>query len=234
MGEFINKLANLKEFTLDLLYPRYCIGCGVEGYYICQRCSRKLPYLSPLNCPKCGLPLGNRAFCPHCDEVPWRLDSLHSVFRFEGLLRHAILLFKYNNYRALAPVLAEQLYSYIKIIGMTADAIIPVPLHPLKIKERGYNQSALVARELGKLTGIPVIEGYLLRILNSPPQVKATSTEERIKNVQGAFICKGKGLEGKNAILFDDVCSTGATLNACATVLKDNIAGHLYGLTLAR
>lgn len=234
MGEFINKLVNLREFTLDLLYPKYCIGCGAGGCYICQRCLRKLPYLSPLNCPKCGLPLGNKAFCLRCQEMSWRLDSLHSVFRFEGLLRQAIHLLKYNNYRALVPVLAEQVHSFLKIIRMKADAIIPVPLHPLRIKERGYNQSSLMARQLGKLTGIPVIEGYLLRTVNTLPQVKTSSREERINNVRGAFICKNREFKDSNIIVFDDVCTTGATLNACAATLKENLVKSVYGLTLAR
>lgn len=236
MGEFIKKLSDLKEFTLDLLYPKYCIGCGVEGCYICQRCLRKLPYLSPLNCPKCGLPLGSRPFCPRCEEVSalGGLDSLHSVFRFEGLLRRAVHLLKYNNFRALAPVLAEQACSFLKIGGMRADVIIPVPLHPLRIRERGYNQSSLMAGELGKLTGIPTIEGYLVRTVNTPPQVRTSNRDERVKNVQEAFTCTGTELTGKSVIIFDDVCTTGSTLNACAAALKDNLVKGVYGLTLAR
>ena len=162
------------------------------------------------------------------------MDSLYSVFRFEGLLRQAIHLLKYNNYRALVPVLAEQVYSFLKIIKMKADAIIPVPLHPLRIKERGYNQSSLMARQVGKLTGIPVIEGYLLRTVNTMPQVKTSSREERIKNVQGAFICRKQEFKGNSVIIFDDVCTTGATLNACATALKENLVKSVYGLPLAR
>lgn len=234
MGEFINKLVNIKEFTLDLLFPKYCIGCGIEGYYICPGCSRKLPYISPLNCPKCGLPLGSRAFCPRCEEMSWQLDSMHSIFRFEGILRQAIHLLKYNNYKAFAPVLAEQVLSFFKIVGMKADAIIPVPLHPLRIKERGYNQSSLIARQFGKLAGIPVVEDYLLRKVNTLPQVKTSSREERINNVQGAFICRKQGFNANSVIIFDDVCTTGATLNACAAALKENLVKSVYGLTLAR
>lgn len=236
MGEFINKLVDLREFTLDLLFPRYCLGCGIEGSYLCHRCLRKLPYLSPLSCPKCGLPLGKKAFCPRCEEISAAggLDSLYSVCRFEGILRKAILLLKYNNYRALAPVLAEQIYSFIKVAGLKADAIVPVPLHSDRLRERGYNQSSLLARHLSKLCGIPVIEGCLLRKVNTRPQVRTSSREERMRNVQGAFTCKNMEFKGSSVILFDDVCTTGATLNACAAALKEGLTGPVHGLTLAR
>lgn len=117
---------------------------------------------------------------------------------------------------------------------MKADAIIPVPLHPLKIKERGYNQSSLIARQVSKLTCIPLLDNYLMRIINTPPQVKTSNREDRINNVKNAFMCRKQDMRVNSVIIFDDVCTTGATLNACAAALKANLIKQVYGLTLTR
>lgn len=149
-------------------------------------------------------------------------------------MREAIYQLKYKNFRALAPLLAELLTEYLKRGSLTVEVVVPVPLHPRRMRERGYNQAALLARELGKLTGLPVAEEALRRARDSLPQAKAPSAEIRRRNVEGAFVCSDRRLSGMQVLLLDDVCTTGATLNSCAIALKDAGARSVCGLTLAR
>jgi ComF family protein len=111
--------------------------------------------------------------------------------------------------------------------------LVPVPIHPRRLRERGYNQSALVARELGRLSGLPVVEGSLVRCGQAPPQVRAAGAEERRRNVAAAFTCRDRRLAGKKVVLIDDVSTSGATLDSGAAVLKSAGADSVWGLTIA-
>jgi ComF family protein len=127
-------------------------------------------------------------------------------------------------------LLAESLESK----PLPAEVIIPVPLHPQRLRERGYNQSGLLARELGRVSGLPVWEGSILRLRNTPAQVKAASADDRRSNVRGAFSCNDEKVRGKRVLVLDDVCTTGATLDSCAVALKAAGASSVWGLVLAR
>ena len=162
------------------------------------------------------------------------LDGVRSVFRFEGAVRQAILQFKYRNLKALAEPLARAMGDYLREHPLPADVIVPTPLHTRRLRERGYNQSALLARELARLSHLPVVEGCLVRIKNTPPQTRTKSAVERHHNIAGAFACRNRRLEGKRILLIDDVCTSGATLNSCAFALKAGGATSVWGLTLAR
>jgi len=163
-----------------------------------------------------------------------KIEGIRSLFPLNGVVRQAILQFKYQNVKVLAAPLAELMGEYLRMHRMYADTLVPVPLHPRRLRERGYNQSSLLAVELGRLTSWPVVEGALLRIKNTPPQTKTKSAEERRRNVAGAFSCLGRRLSGRCVLLIDDVCTSGATLDACATALKRAGAASVWGLTLAR
>jgi ComF family protein len=102
------------------------------------------------------------------------------------------------------------------------------------LRERGYNQSGLLARELGRHIDLPVIEDCLIRVKQAQPQVRAANVEERRKNVADAFVCRDEKVKGKQVILIDDVCTSGATLESCAAALKSRGATSVWGLTLAR
>jgi ComF family protein len=228
-------MAGLKRAALDLLFPRWCIGCGREGDYVCPACRQSLPEITPPVCGRCGRPLQDLkgALCPACAEAESRIDGIRSPFLFDGVIRRAIHEFKYNNLRALAPVLAGMLYDYMVRNPPPGDILVPVPLHPRRLRERGYNQSALVARELGRLCGAPVVEGCLVRSGYAPPQVRSAGVEQRRRNVAAAFSCRDRRLAGKNVVLIDDVSTSGATLNGCAGVLKAAGAASVWGLVIA-
>lgn len=116
--------------------------------------------------------------------------------------------------------------------GLAADVIVPVPLHPRRHRTRGYNQAALLAREVSRLLGVPLLDDALMRTQYRSPQAAASSKEERAAAVRDAFRC-GILLSGRRVLLIDDVCTTGATLNACARALRAADSGAVIGLTLA-
>jgi ComF family protein len=153
----------------------------------------------------------------------------------EGTIRRAILELKYQGISSLAAPLGRLLYEYTVVHPLPADIVVPVPLHGHRLRQRGFNQAALLARELGKLQHMPVAPGLLKRMRNSPSQAQAATADERRSNVRGAFqIAQADSVEGKRVLLIDDVCTTGATLDACARVLREAGAARVWGLTLAR
>ncbi len=225
--------ANFQRVALDLLFPPYCIGCGKEGGYICGICGRELPFIYPPVCSVCGRPLTADADCPGCIAKDAAIDGIRSPFLFTGLMRQAIHEFKYRNLRAIAPGLAVFLYDYLADNPVPGNVLVPVPVHPKRLRERGYNQSSLLARELSRLAGIPVVNDCLVRNTYLTPQAKLSSAADRLKNITGAFTCANAQLNNKEVILIDDVSTSGATLNACAAALKSAGAAAVWGLVLA-
>lgn len=222
------------ELAIDSFFPQRCVGCGRVGSFLCPDCRRNLPKLLPPLCPKCGKPQASGIVCSSCRQSQTQIDGIRSPFRFDEAIRQAIHELKYHNLKAISPCLAELLADYLQSNPLPGEAIIPVPLHPRRLKERGYNQSSLLAGELGKLTNLLVIEDCLIRIKEARPQVKASDVEERRRNVAHAFVCRNGGVSGKQIILIDDVCTSGATLESCAAALKSKGATSVWGLTLAR
>ena len=151
----------------------------------------------------------------------------------EGLVRDAIHRLKYGNFRGIAPYLGGLLASYLDSTPLPATVVAPVPMHRRRLRQRGYNQSLLLAREVSKRCGIPLARDLLARTKDSVPQVSVANREERARNTQGAFQCAGQ-VTGKAVLLIDDVVTTGSTLSTCAQVLKEKGAASVWGLTLAR
>lgn len=147
-------------------------------------------------------------------------------------MRSAIHHLKYHGRKVLAGNLGEMLAEAYRYYNLDADVIIPVPLHPSRFKERGFNQSTLLAKKLGRLVGLPVDTTTLYRTRDTGYQM-ALKARQRRQNVAGAFACRGH-LSGLKFLLVDDVCTTGSTLDACAMSLKMNGADAVWGLTLAK
>ena len=151
----------------------------------------------------------------------------------EEVVRTAVYSLKYHNIRAAAPELGQLLAQYLDSHPIPAEVIVPVPLHPRRLRSRGYNQKALLTREMGRLIGLSVNQGLIARIKDTPLQVEASRLEERRSNVAGAFTCLGKA-EGQAVLLVDDVVTTGSTMSACAATLKAAGAASVWGLSLTR
>jgi ComF family protein len=228
------RLARLKGMALNLLLPQWCLGCGREGELICPSCRNKLLRITSPICPQCGIPQSSGILCPNC--VSWQpaIDGIRSPFRFEAVIRQAIHQLKYRNLRAITGTLAELLSDYLATNPIPGEVLVPVPIHQKRLRERGYNQSELLSRELGRLVKLPVVADCLTRQRHSPPQARAASISERWSNVATAFTCRDHRLKDKQIVLIDDVATSGATLDACATALKAAGASSVWGLTIAR
>jgi ComF family protein len=177
--------------------------------------------------------LDGGAACRGCVSLPADIDGIRAPFVFEGVIRRAVHELKYRNLRSLAPSLAGLLHDYLVANPLPGDVLVPVPLHRKRLRERGYNQSALLAGELGKRCGLPVIADCLVRRGYTPPQARSAGVAERHENVAGVFTCLDDRLKDKHVILIDDVSTSGATLNAAAAVMKAAGALSVRGLTVA-
>lgn len=149
-------------------------------------------------------------------------------------MREAIYQLKYQNLKGLTAPLAQLLYDYLKASPMPGEILVPVPLHQKRIRERGYNQATLLARELSKLSNLPMVDDCLVRQRFTPPQARTANVKQRQDNVTEAFVCRNEKLQNKQVLLIDDVSTSGATLNACAEAVKTAGATSVWGLALAR
>jgi ComF family protein len=162
------------------------------------------------------------------------ISSISAPFVFNGLTRRAIHQFKYRNLRAIGKTLGHFLGEFYIANPLPANIVTPVPLHPVRLRQRGYNQAEVLANELGKRTGLNVVKGILERRHDTAPQALTTSAASRRKNVQAAFRCPPQTkLKGQHILLIDDVVTSGATLNACAKALLAAGAADVRGLTVA-
>lgn len=209
-------LTSAGRALLDLLFPPVCPGCGRAGVLLCDDCRARIQIIDAVE----------------LREPPARLSAIASAALFAPPLREAIHRFKYDNTRDLAGPLAAVMAAGWPRLGLAADVLMPVPLHARRLTERGYNQSALLARGLAQALAMPVDERTLIRRRHTRQQV-GLGPEERRANVADAFVCRG-AVRGQRIILVDDVCTTGATLEACAAALADAGAASVQGYTLAR
>ena len=225
--------ARVLTALLDLLFPPRCVGCGRSGVWLCASCQAAVPRLEPPLCPRCGEPLSPGGRCPRGGQHPLRLEGLRSAAWYDGPLRVAIHHHKYRGLRALTGPLAAILAEAWRRAPPPVDLLVPVPLHPRRVRERGFNQAALLARHLSRETGLRLDERSLCRARYTAPQVSLSAPERRA-NVEGAFVCQGTALAGRRVCLIDDLCTTGATLEACAAALRQAGAGAVWAFTLAR
>ena len=178
--------SKLTSSALELLFPLQCLGCQREGNLLCARCRDGLDELNPPWCNVCALP-SPRSLCNFCRRTPLAIDGIRAPYLMQGPVQQAIYSLEYRSVRAIAPELAALLARYMTRRPITGDLLVPVPLHPRRLRSRGYNQSALLARALGKLTGLAVDESLVFRTRNAPPQVNAASQEQRRTNVEDSF-----------------------------------------------
>ena len=172
--------------------------------------------------------------CLSCWERPLEIDGIRAPYRMDGAVRQAVHALKYQYVRALAPTLGHLLAEFVASSDLPADVLVPVPLHPRRERNRGYNQSLLLARETGKIAGLPVEDKALRRLRATPSQAQSAGQEERRANVADAFATDTTLVQGRRVLLVDDVYTTGATLEACAMALKEAGAASVWGLALAR
>ncbi len=217
-----------------LLFPERCANCDRPGSLLCDECQQEIEFVLPPICPHCGYPSSDNALCYRCQRDAPAIDGIRSVAFFEPPVRNAIHTLKYRGLRSVATPLASLMADYYRRNPLPADVIVPVPLHRDRLRERGYNQSDLLAHALGAEIGLPVRKGLLVRTRATPPQVELDASERK-QNMAGAFQCpKTEAAAGLRMLLIDDVCTTGATLEACSLVLHHAGAKSVWALTLGR
>jgi ComF family protein len=231
----LSPLTRVGRVVLEVLFPSRCVGCGAYGSFLCQSCQAELPRARPPRCPICWQPQRQAAPCGRCREERPAFEGARSLYLYEGAAREAVRALKYNYLSALAEPMAQLMAHYVEEEeAIEADLLVPVPLYGRRQRLRGYNQSALLARELSRLGGLPLAERGLARCRNTPPQARSAGAEARRGNVADAFKADRRWVEGKRILLIDDVMTTGATLDACARALRQAGAASVWALTFAR
>ena len=234
MNEAVYRAYRFLWQSLDLLFPPECGGCGRRGERWCARCDADAERLAPPWCPSCGMPSPRGEVCSRCREHPPAWQALRSWAFFGGPVRNALHRIKYHRDIALADVLTLQmLKTYRTHLTWQVDVVLPVPLSRRRLRERGYNQAALFALPLALALGVSYRPATLRRVRHTRSQV-GLSWEQRQENVAGAFLASPHAASGKTVLLVDDVVTTGATLNACASALRSAGARRVYAFSVAR
>ncbi|MGD1086498.1 MAG: ComF family protein [Verrucomicrobiota bacterium] len=233
------------DACLNFFYPPVCQICreeraaAAEGF-IGPKCWSGVRFVSAPYCERCGLPFEGEMTgpfqCANCQEMKLHFRSARSAVVANALMLDVIHRYKYNRALWFEPFLAGLLVSRASspLAAEKWDFIAPVPLYPVKEREREFNQAARLAARLGRAVKIPVNERLLRRVKPTTTQTRLTR-EQRAENVRQAFaFCGKKKLNGEKIVLVDDVLTTGATTNACAAALRKAGAGEICVWTVAR
>ncbi len=217
--------------ALDSVFPPHCVSCRAFGRFVCGDCLVRMVRAEHPRCGVCWQPSADSR-CQHCRHLQPAFTAVRSVYAFGGPARDLVHALKYSGLSAVAPLMGEEMAGLLLGWKPGVSAIVPVPMAGARRRRRGYNQSELLAREIGRCTGVPVAGRAIVRRVG-PSQVEQPDEAARRANAKDAFAA-GRGPVGGSFLLVDDTMTTGATLDACARVLKSVGAERVYGLTFAR
>lgn len=198
---------------------RYCLLCGATAgaHPICRACHADLPWLRQPQCPHCALPTPGGETCGACLKRPPAFDRTHAALAYAFPLDRLIPRLKYHGQLSIVPALASCLADAVAT-QPRPDRLIPMPLHPRRIRERGFNHATEIARVVAAQLGLPLDSTHCQRIRDTPPQM-GLKHDARRRNVRGAFTCSG-AVQGQHIALVDDVMTTGTSLDELAATLK--------------
>lgn len=232
----------LVDGLLSVIFPARCALCGepVESLadgIVCAACWSDLEHRPrDPRCRRCHMPVSAReapAQCPACSEMV--LDLLRYVGPYRGALREHLLFLKRK------PQVCERLRERIREVlredpvFRDVEVVLPVPLHPRRLRERGYNQATLLARDVARVLARPLREDVLRRIVDTEPRRAGMDARERAQSIAGSFaVTSEEAVRGKILLLVDDVYTSGATLNECARTLRQAGARRVFGFVIAR
>jgi ComF family protein len=240
------RMAGIIDTLLRWVYPEDCAECqqptGDRRWpSFCHACWKSIRALEGPICPCCGRPFDSRLALAHspghvcgpCQVSPPAYDRAFSPYRYEGVLAKAIHLYKYKHRSVLAAPLAQLMLVWQPRLP-TCDIVLPVPLHPSRLRAREYNQALLLAAPIAASLSLPLSLDHLVRVRATLPQT-ALNRSERADNVRRAFdVRRPQELEDRRVLLIDDVLTTGSTVNECAKALRRAKAKAIVVLTLAR
>jgi competence protein ComFC len=236
-------LPEIFSAAASLFYPATCVVCSANvggREYLCADCRRRAPRIVPPFCAKCSEPfpgaITQTFSCANCEHRTLHFDCAVAAYRSRGLVRNILHQFKYGRQRHLRYPIANWLvesFSDPRLRGRYFDLIVPVPLHPARERERGFNQAALLAELMAIPAAIPT--GPILERIRYTTTQTAYDRAERMENLHGAFrLRKNRDVRGLRVLLIDDVLTTGSTLSECARVLRRAGALSVHGVTAAR
>jgi len=215
---------------LDLLFPKFCLGCGKFGSYMCSSCFLKIHRLPYLKCPVCDRASIDGFTHPRCKKR-FGLDRLISFFPYTAVVQKAIKAIKYR----YAHKVTDDLLRYVLLPELPKQSVfIPIPLYPSRRRFRGFNQAEIIARVLSKRLGVPVRTDMLKRIRKTVPQVDMKNRQDRLSNTKGVFRVNKLPMQENPIILIDDVYTTGATMQSACEELKHVGVRNVWGLTIAQ
>lgn len=231
--------------VLDALIPPTCLTCdqpvAIVGQF-CAACFCNTGFVTEPCCQSCGVPFihagqgGAERTCPRCRLAPPPWGRARAALRYDAQSRHVVLAFKHGDRTELAQALAPLMLRAGRALVHEADVLVPVPLHRRRLIARRYNQAALLAASLSRLTGLPTVPDALVRRRATVP-LGELSADARSRAVEGVFAVRPGRLDridGRRVLLIDDVLTSGATCAACARVLLDAGAAAVDVLVAAR
>jgi competence protein ComFC len=219
--------------VVDWIFPPTCSGCGKNGERWCSSCDLLLIPLHSQICLFCGYPIDSGEICEKCKNDRPSYTKLRSIYTYQGELRNALHRLKYNNDLGVGEIMGKKCSEYLSLLKWDVDLILPVPLGKKRRRERGYNQSALIAFPLAIILNIPYSSKAILRKKETVTQIEFNA-EERKQNVKNAFSANPVLVQHKNILIIDDVITTGSTMDACTLELIRAGARNVYGLSVAR
>jgi len=212
----------IKKIFLDLFFPKKCLGCGKSDTYLCTDCFKQIQITPIVERPK---------------DV--YLDRIISATNYANpLIRELIKSFKYYYVQELSEPLSQLLIRVLENFDTSFKIfnfiIIPIPLHEHRLRYRGFNQAELLAKQVANHFNLPIRTNILKRIVPTGPQANIKDINKRKNNIKDVFNIIPNAVEGKNILLIDDVCTTGATLVEAARILKSNGAKEIWALVVAK
>lgn len=234
-------MTKILDTLLDFIFPKRCVGCGKIGKYFCDQCTRAIRVIQK-----------NEAICPVCERLAidgkthpgcrglYTPDGLTSFFRYDGPIRKAIKTLKYRLVTDLASefvsLIPSSFYNNKTIQQYNNWVMVPIPLHPSRHKERGFNQAEVLGRLIAEKLHIPLSTDILRRTKKTEPQVSLKHRKDRLINMNGVFAIHNSQfmIHDSTIFLFDDVFTTGATMRAATNVLKRAGVRRVWCVTMAR
>lgn len=226
---------------MKLIYPQKCVICRKviaqsSKEYVCDRCKKTVRPITEPRCKRCSKPCATleQELCGDCSRRKFLVKSGYALYLYDHNMQRAVQNFKYNGVLSCGDYFADEMVAeygtWLK--ALSPDAIIPVPIHPKRMRYRGFNQAMYLAERIGEHTGIKVVSDYLIRTEDTKPQ-KELDNKDRFSNLKKGFsVTCSNSTQYNKVVLIDDIYTTGATLEACAHVLKQAGISQIFFLCL--